>query len=298
MKRLLAFAAVIVMAVVALGLWVSIARTQTKVLISTDGSDPATWDKKLDGPIAASGNHKVIFENNNIRVQSVTVPPGTEEPYHLHPYYSILVVDSTPSKTVDRDSKGNVIKTPVVVAQAKTFPVIFVQPPQAPHSVRNEDTAVPVHLIRVEFKKGVPQLLAYPRMGPISTQGPLPISTNGTDPKTWDPKNASAIAAPGNHKIIFENDNLRVIAVTIPAGTTEPQHDHPFYSLMMMDSDARAVDHDLTGKVVTTPRSGARRQIPFAFLQPPQALHAVQDLDTQKDAHLIRIEFKKGFKQL
>ena len=282
----------------AAALFATFAWAQSHTIVSTDGSDPAKWDKNLDGPIAASRNHKIIFENENIRVQSVTVPPHSEEPYHLHPYASILVIDSAPAKIVDRDSKGNVITTPVLLEQAKTFPVIFVQPPQARHSIKNDDPTQAVHLIRIEDKKGIPHLLSFPGMGPIATQGRLPISTDGSDPATWDPKKASAIAAPENHKIVFENENLRVISVTIPAGTTEPYHDHPYYSLLVIDGAGRDVDHDATGKVAVTPQSGASRTLPFAFLQPPQALHAVEDLDKQKDGHLIRIEFKKGFKQL
>ena len=31
-------------------------------------SDPATWDPALDAVVAASANHKVIFENEKLRV--------------------------------------------------------------------------------------------------------------------------------------------------------------------------------------------------------------------------------------
>src|ERR1022692_3098866 len=82
----------------------TVAWAQNQTPISTDGSDPAKWDRNLDGPIKAPGNHKIIFENANVRVQSETVPPGTVEPYHLDPYYSILVIDGAPTKIVDRDS--------------------------------------------------------------------------------------------------------------------------------------------------------------------------------------------------
>jgi len=269
---------------------------QDKKILSTDGSDPAKWDLKLDSPTAAPGNHKVIYENSEIRIQSVTVPPGTEEPYHLHPYASILVFDSLPKSMIDRDSKGNPITNEVTLAASKTFPLVVVQPPQALHSVKNNDT-VPIHLIRIEGKHAVPSLLSYPGMGPIETQGPLPISTDGSDPAKWDPKKASAIAAPGNHKILFENENLRVISVTIFAGTTEPYHDHPYTSLLVLDTKAHVVDHDAPGKPVVVPEARKVAQIPFAYITPPQAMHAVQELDGKTDAHLIRIEFKKGLKQ-
>lgn len=291
-ERLAYFSVICVAALLTTSVW-----GQSSQPISTDGSDPAKWDRNMDGPKAASGNHKIIFENDDIRVQSVTVPPGTEEPYHLHPYYSILVLDGGAKRIVDRDSKGNVIKDPISMAVTKTFPLVMLQPPQALHSIKNNDTQA-VHLIRIESKKGVPQFLSFPpgRKEPIAKQGPLPISTDGTDPATWDPRKASAIAAAGNHKVVFENENLRVISVTIPPGTTEPYHDHPYYSLLFIDANVKTVDHDPTGKPTTLP--GAGPKAPFVFLQPPQGLHAVQDLDTQKPDHLIRIEFKKEFKQL
>ena len=75
---------------VLLGPWAS---AQNKVPTSTDGSDPSKWDRKLDGLIAATHNHKLIFESDVIRVSSVTVFAGAEEPYHLHPYYSVLVLE-------------------------------------------------------------------------------------------------------------------------------------------------------------------------------------------------------------
>ena len=42
--------------------------------ISMDGSDPATWDPALDGVLAAPENHQVLYEDDVIRVISVTIP--------------------------------------------------------------------------------------------------------------------------------------------------------------------------------------------------------------------------------
>ena len=41
--------------------------------ISMDGSDPATWDPALDGVLAAPENHQVLYEDDVIRVISVTI---------------------------------------------------------------------------------------------------------------------------------------------------------------------------------------------------------------------------------
>ena len=62
--------------------------------ISMDGSDPATWDPKLDALVAAPGNHRVLYEDDRIRVVSVSIPPGETEPAHHHRWPSVFVIDS------------------------------------------------------------------------------------------------------------------------------------------------------------------------------------------------------------
>ena len=38
-----------------------------------------------------------------------------------------------------------------------------------------------------------------------------------TDPSTWDPALDAVIAAPKHHKVLFENDRLRVLDVILGA---------------------------------------------------------------------------------
>jgi hypothetical protein len=45
--------------------------------------DPSTWDPALDAVVAAPNHHKVIFENERLRVLEVTLEPNDEEPIHL-----------------------------------------------------------------------------------------------------------------------------------------------------------------------------------------------------------------------
>ena len=47
---------------------------EVTVDISMDGSDPATWDPALDGVLAAPENHRVLYEDDVIRVISVSGP--------------------------------------------------------------------------------------------------------------------------------------------------------------------------------------------------------------------------------
>ena len=49
---------------------------------------------------------------------------------------------------------------------------------------------------------------------------------NATDPSTWDPSFDAVAAAPKHHKVIFENDRLRVLDVTLEPHDEEPLHHH------------------------------------------------------------------------
>jgi len=55
--------------------------------------DPSTWDPALDAVIAAPRHHKVLFENQNLRVIEVTLEPNDEEPVHHHRWPSVFVFD-------------------------------------------------------------------------------------------------------------------------------------------------------------------------------------------------------------
>jgi hypothetical protein len=56
-------------------------------------SDPSTWDPALDAVVAAPKHHKVLFENENLRVIEVTLEHEDEEPVHHHRWPSVFVFD-------------------------------------------------------------------------------------------------------------------------------------------------------------------------------------------------------------
>ena len=61
--------------------------------ISMDGSDPATWDPALDGVVAAPENHAIVYEDDAIRVISVSIDAGAIEKPHHHRLPAVFVVD-------------------------------------------------------------------------------------------------------------------------------------------------------------------------------------------------------------
>jgi hypothetical protein len=61
--------------------------------ISMDGTDPATWDAGLDGVFAAPENHAVLYEDDAIRIISVSIAAGAVEKPHHQRLPAVFVVD-------------------------------------------------------------------------------------------------------------------------------------------------------------------------------------------------------------
>jgi len=59
--------------------------------------------------------------------------------------------------------------------------------------------------------------------------------SNTSDPSTWDPAFDAVTAAPKNHKVVFENDRLRVLEVTLESGEEEALHHHRWPSVFVFD---------------------------------------------------------------
>lgn len=114
---------------------------------------PADWAEAQDAVRAAPDNHDVLYEDDHIRVLSVTLRPGIPEPLHHHRYPSVFVIDRlVPLRDFDVD--GNEVQLPI--PPVFDMPLVLQMPPQDLHSVLNEGTA-PFHGTRVEFKHGFPK---------------------------------------------------------------------------------------------------------------------------------------------
>jgi hypothetical protein len=73
---------------------------------STKDSDPSIWDPKLDAVIAAPKHHKVLFENERLRVLDVTLESDDEEPVHHHRWPSVFVFDQIQGPVYDYAPDG------------------------------------------------------------------------------------------------------------------------------------------------------------------------------------------------
>lgn len=118
--------------------------------------------------------------------------------------------------------------------------------------------------------------------------------SDSSDPATWDPALDAVTAAPRNHTVLYEDDVIRVLAVSVAPGETEHPHHHRWPSVMVFDRTAKIRDFNgATGEEkVIPPRED--QPMPLTIRFPPQPLHYVQNCDT-RPIHATRIEFKQGF---
>ena len=121
--------------------------------LSMDGTDPATWDPALDGVLASPENHTVLYEDEAIRVISVSIAPGAIEKPHHHCLPAIFVVDRLVSVRDFNSATGEEI--PLPIPKDAPLPITAKFLPQPLHYVENLDTR-PFHATRIEFKQGFP----------------------------------------------------------------------------------------------------------------------------------------------
>jgi hypothetical protein len=107
------------------------------------------WADELDALIAAPNHHKLVFENERMRVLDTRIPPGDIVPVHTHRwpgvYYTLQY-----SPFLRRDGDGNLLfDSRTRPGPAPTANWLENLPP---HSIENVGE-VEVHLISVELKK-------------------------------------------------------------------------------------------------------------------------------------------------
>lgn len=113
--------------------------------------DPTSWKVELDAVIAAPENHKILLENDKVRVLEVVLKPGEREPIHHHRWPSVLYIQEA-GDFIDFDMDGNVVFDSRDLRTPMKFPFTMWKEAEAPHSVENISKTIPIRLIRVETK--------------------------------------------------------------------------------------------------------------------------------------------------
>lgn len=113
---------------------------------------PSDWPKDQDAVVSAAKNHKILMENERVRVLEVTVTPNEVEAVHHHQWPSVLYIMEA-GDFIDRDGEGNVIMDSRQLPEPLVFPMTMWKDPEAPHSVENLSDTKSIRLIRVEIKE-------------------------------------------------------------------------------------------------------------------------------------------------
>jgi hypothetical protein len=110
------------------------------------------WPGNLDGAKAAPETHKVIFENEHVRVLEVTIPPHSKEPVHTHCLPSTLYVQQI-GDIIVRDPDGKVIfdSRQMKESEKQKAPFVLWNPGEGPHSDENPSD-LPIKIIQIENK--------------------------------------------------------------------------------------------------------------------------------------------------
>jgi hypothetical protein len=109
------------------------------------------WPDSLDAVIAAPDHHKLLFENERVRVLEVRIASGALVSVHTHRWPASIYVASQ-SDFIRRDGDGNLLFDSRSVGPPPSKPIAQWTPPLPPHSVENIG-AHEILLISTELKE-------------------------------------------------------------------------------------------------------------------------------------------------
>ena len=109
------------------------------------------WPQSLDALIAAGEYHRLLYENDRVRVLEVRIAPGRTVPVHTHRWPSVVYTESW-SDFVRRDASGNVTFDSRQSGLPGNGMAAQWLEPLPPHSVENVGQAE-IRLFTVELKE-------------------------------------------------------------------------------------------------------------------------------------------------
>ena len=92
--------------------------------------------------------------------------------------------------------------------------------------------------------------------------------SNGDD-ELWPPHLDALVAAPANHRLLLENDDVRILDVSVEPGERENLHHHRWPSIMVVLSRPNYRNFDADGNDIP-PSGGMSAELPRALRLPPQ----------------------------
>jgi hypothetical protein len=208
-----------------------------------------------DGAIVSTRFHRVIYEDQDVRVLDVVNPPHTMEEMHTHIRPSIFIVLEDHPYVIHFEDKQ-------IQTQADPTPYVIYLKPTPIHAIENSGNYT-LHAVRVELK--------HPGCGPT----PVPLTPQ------------DALTADAAHtKLVLETDDVRILEIALPPHSREEMHTDAWPAIAYVDKPAQVryftPDHP--------PTAGHVSATGVARIQ-PEGLHAAENL-SDTPFHQFRIELK------
>lgn len=135
--------------------WAQLAQAPSAAPLPSNWS----WSPYLDAVQAAPKSHRVLIDNDKVRVLEVVVQPGQKEPIHTHQWPSVMYVTSPAplryysanlvnGKWVEKADDGAASDAPSNPNRPR--PPQYLEP-EGPHAVENMGTTA-YRAVRVEIK--------------------------------------------------------------------------------------------------------------------------------------------------
>ena len=99
------------------------------------------------------------------------------------------------------------------------------------------------------------------------------------------------VAAPDHHKVLFENDEVRVIETTIPAGDVTPLHTHLAPTVLYVLSGSQFIRRDEHGETMLDTRATADFVLPRVMFAESTPRHTIENIGAD-DLVVIGVELK------
>ena len=122
-----------------------------KPRVQTDDAGTWPWPEELDAVRAAPQHHKLLFENDHVRVLDTCIPSGERTAVHTHRFPASLYVISW-SDFIRYDEEGRVLLDSRTLNKIASASTALWTDPLTPHALENVG-AKDLHVISVEIKK-------------------------------------------------------------------------------------------------------------------------------------------------
>lgn len=116
-----------------------------------DSGGTDSWPAALDAMAAAPDHHRVLLENDQVRVLDTRIGPGETTPVHTHCWPAVLYIQSW-SDFVRSDEDGNLLLDSRTLESKPSTGMVLWSAPLGPHTACNVGDGA-LHVIAVEVKR-------------------------------------------------------------------------------------------------------------------------------------------------